>query len=132
MINDIVHILPTKKTPDILLDPEGTIKIKGRAIDENKTKIPEQITNWIENYLLNPAESTKVIIALEYLNSFNTIILTSALKRLSLVKQQSKKLVIQWYIEDDDDELLERSEYISSSLYIPIEFILTNDIKSCY
>jgi hypothetical protein len=132
MINDIVHILPTKKTPDILLDPEGTIKIKGRAIDENKTKIPEQITNWIENYLLNPAESTKVIIALEYLNSFNTIILTSALKRLSLVKQQSKKLVIQWYIEDDDDELLERSEYISSSLNIPIEFIMTNDIKSCY
>jgi len=132
MINDIVHILPTKLTPDILLDPEGTIKIKGRAIDENKTKIPEQITNWIENYLINPAESTKVIIALEYLNSFNTIILTSALKRLSLVKQQSKKLVIQWYIEDDDDELLERSEYISSSLNIPIEFIMTNDIKSCY
>ena len=132
MINDIVHILPTKKTPDILLDPKGTIKIKGRAIDENKTKIPEQIENWIDTYLLTPAESTKVIIALEYLNSFNTIILTSALKRLSLVKQQSKKLVIQWYIEDDDDELLERSEYISSSLYIPIEFILTNDIKSCY
>ena len=74
MIIDRVHILPTDTTPDVLLDPEGIIKIRGRAIDENIATIAEQILNWIDAYILNPAGSTEVIIALEYLNSFNTII----------------------------------------------------------
>ena len=129
---DVVHILPTNKTPEILLNPEGIIKINGRAIDESKTEFPDQIMIWIDAYLLNPAESTEVIIALEYLNSFNSIILASVLRKLSQVNQQSKKLVIKWYIEEDDTDLLERGEYISSTFNIPIEFIMTDDIKSWY
>ena len=132
MITEEVHILPTNKTPEFLLNPEGIIKIKGRAIDESRTKFPEQILNWIDAYLLNPAELTEVIIALEYLNSFNTIILTSVLRKLSQVNQQSKKLIILWYIEDDDDDLLDRGEYISSTFNIPIKFIMTGDIKIWY
>jgi hypothetical protein len=127
-----VHILPTDKSPDVLLDPEGIVKVTGRAIDENLRTVPEQITNWIDVYLLNPAKTTQVIIALEYLNSFNTIILTSILRRLSQVKQQSKELVIKWYIENDDDDLLDRGESISTTFNIPIEFILIDNIKSCY
>jgi hypothetical protein len=129
---DLVHILPTDKTPEVLLNPEGIIKIKGRAIDETRTKFSEQTITWIDDYVLNPAKSTEVVIALEYLNSFNSIILASILKKLSQVIQQSKKLVIKWYIEEDDDDLLERGEYISSAFSIPIEFILTDHIKSWY
>lgn len=127
-----IHILPTDKTPDIILNPEGFIKIKGRAIDETKTSYPEQIMKWIEDYILNPVESTEVVIALEYLNSFNTIILTSILRKLSQVNQKSKKLVIKWYIENDDEDLLDRGESISSTFNLPIEFIMTDNIKKLY
>jgi hypothetical protein len=129
---EVAHILPTNKTPEVHLNPEGIIKITGRAIDESRTKFSDQIMIWIDAYILNPAESTEVIIALEYLNSCNSIILASALKKLSQVNQQSKKLVIQWYVEKDDDDLLERGQYISSVLNIPIEFIMTDNIKSWY
>ena len=129
---EVVHILPTNKTPEILLNPEGIIKINGRAIDESRTNFSDQLMIWIDTYILNPAKSTEVIIALEYINSFNSIILASALKKLSQVNQQSKKLVIQWYIEKDDDDLLERGQYISSVLNIPIEFIMTDHINSWY
>lgn len=129
---EAVHILPTNKTPDVLLNPSGTIKISGRAIDESRAKFSEQIMIWIDEYLLNPAPKTEVCIALEYLNSFNSIILTSIIKKLSQVVKQSKKLSIQWYIEDDDDDLHERGHYISTTLDIPIEFITTDNIESCY
>jgi len=127
---EAVHILPTNKTPEVLLDPEGIIKIKGRAIDESRTKFSEQILGWLDSYLLKPAETTSVVIALEYLNSYNSIILASVLKKLSQVNQQSKKLVIKWYIEEDDDDLLERGNHISSTFNIPIEFIITDQINS--
>jgi hypothetical protein len=127
-----VHILPTDKSPDVLLNPNGIIKITGRAIDENLRTVPEQITKWIDVYLLNPVNSTEVIIALEYLNSFNTIILTSILRRLLKVRQQSKEIAIKWYIEKDDDDLLDRCESISTTFSIPIEFIMIDNIKSSY
>jgi hypothetical protein len=129
---DVIHIPPTEKTPDVLLNPKGFIKIKGRAIDENLRKVPDQIMKWIDEYMHNPVDTTEVIIALEYLNSFNTIIITSILRKLSKVNQQSKKLVIKWYIENDDDDLLDRGESISSAFNIPVEFIMTDDIKSLY
>jgi hypothetical protein len=129
---NIVHILPSNKTPEVLLNPNGIIKITGRAIDESRTKFSEQFMTWIDDYLLNPADTTEVTIALEYLNSFNSIILASILKKLSQVNQQSKRLVIKWYIENDDDDLLERGEYTSSTLNIPIEFIMTDHIQSLY
>jgi hypothetical protein len=126
-----VHILPTRVTPEVFLNPEGIIKIKGRAMDESREKVPEQITNWIDAYLLNPADLTKVIIALEFLNSFNTLVITSILRKISQVLQQRKELVIHWFYEEDDIDIFERGECISSTINIPIEFSITDNIAGC-
>ena len=123
-----IHILPTDNTPEFLFRPDGMIKIIGRGLIGNKSEVTEQIGVWIDEYVTKPAEITYVIIAFEYLNSFCTIILVSMLRKLSQVLLQSGKLVIQWYYEEDDEDILERGEYISSSFNIPIVFILTKHI----
>ncbi len=128
MATDEVHILATNTTPEIFLSQKGTIKIKGRAIDESRSKIPDQVTNWIDEYVMNPAEVTRVTIALEFLNSFNTIILTSTLKRISQVIQKGKQLAIKWYYDEDDLDIFERGEYISATINVPIEFIVTDNV----
>ncbi len=126
-----VHILPTDYSPEVFLNPEGIIKIKGRGMVVNDTRVPEQINDWLDSYLLNPAETTDVSIAFEYLNSFSTTILVSVLTKISLVTLNKKKFVIHWYYEEDDDDILERGEHISESLNFPIEFIMIDDITAC-
>lgn len=121
-----IHILPTDNTPEFLFSTDGMLKIRGRGLYGNKTKETEQIVNWIDEYLLNPAEITYVTIAFEYLNSFSTTVLVTILRKLLQVILKSGKLVIQWYYEEDDEDILERGEYISSTFNIPIEFILTH------
>jgi hypothetical protein len=123
-----IHILPTDNTPEFLFSPDGMIKIRGRGLFGNKTETTEQLGNWIDEYVTNPAEITYVIIAFEYLNSFSTTILVSMLRKFSQVLLQSGKLVIQWYYEEDDEDILERGQYISSTFDIPIKFIMTNNI----
>lgn len=131
MILNKVHILPTDNSPEVFLNPDGIVKVKGRGMVVNKTSVPQQINEWLDAYLLNPAETTTVIIAFEYLNSYSTSILASVLMKISQVIQHHKKFVIRWYYEDDDDDLLERGEYISESLNLPIEFIVIHDISGC-
>jgi len=131
MVLEEIHILPTNTTPEIVLDPRGIIKIKGRAIDESRAKIPEEMANWIDAYIHDPKEITEVIIALEFLNSFNTLVLTATLKKISQIVQSRKKLVIKWYYEEDDVDIFERGEYISSTINVPIEFFVTENIDEC-
>jgi hypothetical protein len=130
MLKGEIHILPTDYTPEFYFNQEGIIRIKGRGLFGSKTEATEQIMNWIDDYIKNPAEITYVIIALEYLNSFSTSILVSILRKLSMVTLQSEKLAIKWYYEEDDDDILERGEYISSTFNIPITFIQISNIAA--
>jgi hypothetical protein len=130
MMTGKTHILPTENTPEFFLNPDGIIKIKGRGLFGNNAKITELIMNAIDEYLVKPAEITYVIIAFEYLNSYSTTILVSLLKKLSQGISPSGKLLIQWYYEEDDEDILERGEYISLTFNIPIKFILNNNISA--
>lgn len=126
-----IHILPTNKTPEILLNPSGQIKIKGRAIDESRSGVPEQLSSWIDEYILSPADTTEVVIALEFLNSFNTLILTSVLKKIAQILKARRRLNIKWYYEEDDVDIYDRGAYISTVIDVPIEFIMVTDVAEC-
>jgi hypothetical protein len=128
MIIDELHILPTERTPEFFFNPNGNIKIRGRGVVVNLVEFPPQILNWINAYINNPAEITTVIIAFDYLNSYSTVNLLSTLRKLSKVIEQSKKLVIKWYYEELEDDIFDQGEYISATLNIPFEFIMTNNI----
>ena len=128
MILSELHILPTHNTPEFLFSPDGILKIKGRGMFQNKNEAIEQIMNWIDDYLNNPAAITQIFIAFEYLNSFSTMILVSIIRKLTKVILSTEKLVIQWYYEEDDDDILEMGEYVSETSNIPVTFIPTANI----
>jgi hypothetical protein len=129
MVAGKLHILPTGNTPEFLFNSDGIIKIKGRGLTGNNSEVVKSIMDWIDEYLKDPAEITYIIIALEYLNSLSTSILVSILKRLSQVMLQSRKLDIQWYYEEDDEDIVERGEFISATFNLPVKFNLSNNIS---
>lgn len=124
-----LHILPTGNAPEFLFNPDGIIRIKGRGLAANNSDVIQSINEWIDEYLKNPAETTYILIALEYLNSLSTALIVNVLKKLSQVIIRSGKLEVQWYYEEDDEDIMERGEFISTTFNIPIKFILTADIS---
>lgn len=124
-----IHLPPTDKTPEVILDPEGLIKAKGRGLIMNRTNLTQEITDWLEEYVNNPAEVTYVIIAFEYLNSFSTTMIVSFIKSVARIISKDKKLIMRWYYEEDDIDILERGEYVLSAVNLPIDFIMTDNIS---
>jgi len=127
MQGNYCHIPPTDKTPEVIFTADGTLSIKGRAMALNKTVPSEKLLDCIDRYLKNPAGTTTVTIELEYLNSFGTQILVAVIRKISEVINQGKKLVIKWYYDEEDDDILERGHHISEAFDIPIEFIPTKN-----
>jgi hypothetical protein len=120
-------ILSTKGTPEISLDPDGTIKIIGRSMLENAAEFSEQTEDWINEYICNPAELTSVDIYLEYFNIINFKNYYSLLKKIGSVALKNKKFIINWYYEEGDEDILEKGEYISTALNMPFNFVMVHD-----
>jgi hypothetical protein len=113
----------TKNTPEIILNPEGKIKIRGRSIHENAVDFFAPVEEWISEYILSPANVTSVEMALDYFNSASAKVFISILQKITYVTLKHKKFVINWYYEEGDEDILERGEYFASILDVPINFI---------
>lgn len=125
-----LHIPRGDKTPEVIFNTSGNLSIKGRAMITKKPEAYSHIMRWIDQYLENPAEMTYLIVALEYLNSFSTTVLSSFFLKISRIVTKNKEYSIQWYYEDGDDDMLERGQYISAVHKIPIKFIPVSDINN--
>jgi len=119
-----LKILATKNSPEVILNPQGFIKIKGRSIHEKINDFFIPVEEWLVNYIKTPADVTCVDITLEYFNSASAKILIQLLQKISHVQVKGRKFIINWYYEEGDEDVLERGEYISSVLNIPFNFIL--------
>jgi hypothetical protein len=120
---DELRISPTKNTPEIILNPNGVIKIRGRSIHENVTDFFAPVEDWISGYILSPAEVTYVDLSFEYFNSASAKVLIHLLQKITYVSLKHKKFVFNWYFEDGDEDILERGEYFSSVLDVTFNFI---------
>jgi hypothetical protein len=118
-----LKISPTKNTPEILLNPEGIIRVRGRSIPENVTDFFASVEDWITLYIINPANITNVDMNLEYCNSASAKVLIHILQKITFVTLKNKKFIINWYYEDGDDDILERGEYFAAILDVPFNFI---------
>ncbi|MFZ5940512.1 MAG: DUF1987 domain-containing protein [Bacteroidota bacterium] len=114
---------PTQKTPYVLLDPKGRIKLKGRSIPEDVGIFYDEILAWFQEYAEDPSALTEVDVEMEYLNSGTSKYILRFLKLLKEVEEKGNKLKINWIYEEGDDDILERGEYYSSILELDIKFI---------
>jgi len=121
-----LRIAPTKTSPEIILNPDGIVKIRGRSIHENVTDFFAPVEDWISSYILMPAEVTCVDLNLEYFNSASAKVFIHLLQKITYVSLKHKKFIINWYYEDGDEDIYERGEYFASVLDVPFHFIKLN------
>ncbi len=117
-----IHIESTNRTPFVNLSPTGKFKIRGRSIHENPSKFFDPIMEWMMQYTENPGDPTVFDIELEYFNSGSQRYILDILWLL-IEKLNNKKLIVNWYYEDGDDDLLERGQYYESVLNMKFNFI---------
>jgi hypothetical protein len=120
------RIAPAKNSPEIILNPDGIIKIRGRSIHENVTDFFQPVEKWIDEYICDPADLTCVDISLEYFNSASAKVFILLLQKITFVSLKNKKFIINWYYEDGDEDILERGQYFASVLDVSFNFIKIN------
>jgi len=114
----------TLKTPTVRFDAEeGVIEIKGRSIPENSVEFYKPLVDWLEEYKKNPKPKTTVNIQLEYFNTSSSKCILDVFKKLEAIHKAKNEVEINWYYEEDDEDMLEAGEDYESIIRIPFKMI---------
>jgi len=123
-----ISIEGTPKTPTVKFDAEqGIIEIKGRSIPENSIEFYKPLVDWLEDYKSDPLPKTKVNIQLEYFNTSSSKCILDVFKKQEAIHKAKNEVEINWYYEEDDEDMLEAGEDYESIIRIPFKMIEIND-----
>ncbi|MCA6363855.1 MAG: DUF1987 domain-containing protein [Bacteroidetes bacterium] len=118
----------TPKTPTINFDMNtGLLEIKGRSIPENSIEFYKPLVEHLERYAQKPLGETNVNIQLEYFNTSSSKCILDVFKKLETIAKGGSQITINWYYEQDDEDMLEAGEDYQAIINVPFKMIEVND-----
>jgi hypothetical protein len=123
------YLTETPKTPEVSLDAKvGKLLIAGRSIPENSIEFYKPLYDWLDNYSKQPRSNTLLEVKLEYFNTSSSKCLVEIFRRLEEIQQKGYAVNINWFYEEDDEDMLESGLDFKEIVTIPINMIvLSND-----
>jgi hypothetical protein len=119
----------TIKTPEVrFIASNGLLTLRGRSIPENSIDFFKPLHDWIDGYFLNPQEKTCVEIKLEYFNTSSSKSMLDLFKKMEALNGIQTKIEINWFYEEDDEDMLEAGEDYQAILNIPVSMIAVDEL----
>jgi hypothetical protein len=79
--------------------------------------------DWLEKYAAKPQSSTNVNIQLEYFNTSSSKCILDVFKKLEAINKGGSQVVINWYYEEDDEDMLEAGEDYQAIINVPFKMV---------
>ena len=122
---DSLALEPTQETPKIVLDKlQDNLEISGISVPEDAQKFYEPILKWIDDYALNPNNKTVFVFKLEYFNTASSKLILDILFKLKTLNEKGNLVLIHWYHEEDDSDMLLAAKTYSEITGLNFEYIV--------
>lgn len=117
-----LFIPATKGTPEISVDAQSAaFSVKGMSIPENAAEFYAPVMQALERMLMTAPARIAVHIDLSYFNSSSLKALYMILQRLKEARIMGSALIIEWVVEEEDEFMLEASQYFCDLLGIDMQ-----------
>lgn len=117
------------KTPSVNFDSaSGVLELKGRSIPENSVEFYKPINDWIDNYAKSPQSVTTIDVKLEYFNTSSSKCILDLFKQLEGLNGNGTDVKVNWYFEEDDEDMEEAGEDYQAIIDLPFKMIEVEEI----
>jgi hypothetical protein len=124
-----LHLEGSAKTPSIHFDAAaGKMELKGRSIPENSVEFYKPLNEWIDTYGKNPVNATTVDVKLEYFNTSSSKCILDLFKKLESISGERTQVTINWYFEEDDEDMEEAGQDYQAIIGLPFNIIEVEEI----
>jgi hypothetical protein len=112
----------TNKSPYISLS-EGLFQFSGRSIPEDAKRIFKPVTDWMKTYQPGNDGKTIVNFNFDYLDTSSSKCIFDILKILDELHTKGHDVIINWFYEEGDDDMLDLGAHLKSFVKAPFNFI---------
>ena len=126
---DTLLIEGSSKTPLIDFNGiEGKLLLEGRSIPENSIEFYKPLNDWIDSYGTTPQSNTTVDVKLEYFNTSSSKCILDLFKQLEKLNEGKTDVKVNWYFEEDDEDMAEAGEDYQAIINLPFKMIEVEEI----
>lgn len=124
-----LYIEGSAKTPSVSFDGDaGVLEMRGRSIPENSIEFFQPLIDWVDAYGNNPKEKTQVDMKLEYFNTSSSKCILDLFKRLEKMNRANSEVTINWYFEEDDEDMEEAGEDYAAIVGLDFKIVEIDEI----
>ncbi|MEQ8714911.1 MAG: DUF1987 domain-containing protein, partial [Cyclobacteriaceae bacterium] len=105
----------------------GVLEVRGKSSPENTIVFYQKLFEKLEEYIVFGMSDLTVNIFFEYFNTSSSKCLFDLFRKLSLIDQTGRKVVINWYYESWDEDMYESGEDYKDLLEVEFNLIETDD-----
>ena len=120
----------TSGTPKVILDPENKIyQISGESRPPDVREFYNQILSWLNDFSLYLLESDDIKdpvifkFNFEYFNSSSGKLILDIFKVLAGLRMKGCNIVVKWFYEKEDVDMLETGKEMSQIVKFPFEYV---------
>lgn len=111
-------------TPTIRFDSKtGELLLEGKSFPPDVTTFFKEILNWLDEYILNPADSTIIKLKLDYFNTASSKIVMDILYKMEELHQKGNKVIVEWFYPEDDEDMMETGKEYEELIKVPFKQI---------
>ena len=111
-----------KNTPEIIFNPtDNVFSIKGKSFPENAKKFYTEVLDWLDHYV--PDSEFTIDIVLYYISSSSIISVLEIIRKLDKININHKAVSINWYYDEDDDDIKKIGEDYQRISNVPINLV---------
>lgn len=123
-------IKSTKITPSVYFNPaKGLMDMRGKSSPENPLTFFNHLYSSLDEFAKTDKDILVVNAAFEYFNTSSSKCLYGLFKRLAGLHASGKKVSVNWYFEDGDEDMMEAGEDLSFLFDYEFNFVEIPEIK---
>ena len=121
---EFLKIEATKSTPEINFDfAAGLLEIKGLSKSTNALEFFQPLMDALEIYAEKAQPVTNVNLFLEYFSTSSSKCLLGILNELKKMHRRVTKVHVNWYYEENDDDMLDTIKDYENLVDLDFKFI---------
>lgn len=124
-----LNLVASPKTPLVYFDSAtGVLELRGRSIPENSIEFYQPLNDWIDSYASSPQSKTIIDVKLEYFNTSSSKCILDLFKKLEKLNGQNTEVSVNWYYEEEDEDMEEAGEDYQAIVKLPFKMIEVEEI----
>ena len=125
-----ILIEPTSVTPYVRINSEeASIIFRGKSSPSNSLQFYHPIIEKIRTLFQDTTKTIHVDFSFRYFNTSSSKCLFDLFKTLKQLQNEGKDLAINWYYEEDDDDMMETGEDFADLLGLNFNFIEVEELN---